>query len=253
MNLNLENQYNFPIKLVPYSTGQQILRVDTGEILSTVTKKYNLITHSEAVKTLEDCFSQSGLSNEINVEKAFLFGASKTSLFMSFSTKKEIKFNKDLFKICFYLRNSYDALSRFTIGASLLRLVCSNGMYSPDKSCFISIKHLGKSVHSRVVDFISEGYKSIENIIKYFRTFEKTPFIGERVLVGVKEYEQMLEMNIFDTYRNTLGNNVYAEYQGYTDWITHKCIDNKKEVYNKKLIPKLLEKINERNNKRSHK
>ena len=132
---------SFPVKEVPayyeimtnggkscreVSTNHKfIIREDTGNVLSCMSKDYKLVTNKEIINYAEPIVNKRGGK----FKEAEIFGNGARSIMKWHFPKEKVKVSKDdILHPEIMIKNSYDGTIGVNVVAGAFRLICSNGM-----------------------------------------------------------------------------------------------------------------------------
>lgn len=229
--------YNFEVekKAVQVCGGQKIpninaiIRKDTGQVLSTVSNRYQLFTHNEVVESFESALDISGNefknrrvdtflpSNGAKMFRKYTFPDIRINIGKDYVTKKD-----DEVELTLELRNSYDGSLRigFTYGA--YRLVCSNGLVIGQLFSSLTKKHYQSLQLNDIVnefqncpDILKRQASLWESWKEIPMTFNEASGIFENIYAPKKTKDRILER--FEIEEPTK----YGLYQAVTWDITH--------------------------------
>jgi hypothetical protein len=176
----MNQQYNFPVSIVPITAGSKtipnkfaIVRKDTNEPLSIVSKRYNLLKHADVI----DTFKQSlvGLDYDEKTE----LGKNGAQLFATYTFKdKSLEVAKDdIVAMRLILRNSYDGTKTFQLALGACRLVCTNGMVIAKDIFSFSLKHYSNQMPEieKISERITGMMKSFKELLPAMQKMDKQP------------------------------------------------------------------------------
>jgi hypothetical protein len=106
-----------------------IIREDTNEVISCVTKKYNLVTNQEIINKATPILKK--YEAKLQECKTFANGA-RTQWTWRLPSNKLTVTTGDVINPQIIIKNSYDASTQVGILGGIFRLVCSNGMVVGD-------------------------------------------------------------------------------------------------------------------------
>jgi len=192
--MNLKSTF-FPVTLVPvphpYSEEyneqpdtkyRYVMRNDNGEVLSIVTKDYQLVENEKLIEAIMPSIDSFG--GELLECKLFGDGA-RVQYRFSFPNKKITIHEKDDLIPEVVIKNSYDGSTAITVMAGAFRLVCTNGMVIGEIVDYFKNRHLTDVDVSKLNDII---YSTIEKTVTY---------LSEKV-VKLAEISPVKEQHIID-------------------------------------------------------
>jgi len=177
-----------------YTGVDALVREDTGDFLSVVTPKYQVVTHKEANAFAEKLFER----NNLNYEEGHISVNEKGTKFLREFRFTDMNFNPGTFESTaldyngredthtptVILRNSYDKSSSLDFIFGGFRMICSNGVIIGDTLQRIRYKH------TQVPDFPKIGRQLLEGLENTVEGFKKT--YTELNAVHADPYLQML-------------------------------------------------------------
>lgn len=239
----MKQEWDFPVALqdVPNSQGYRLIRTDTGEKLSFVTKSYEIVTHRQVQEYFEKQLKESGLI--VQRKSINMFGHSSSSMAVSYTFKGTTQMVKDKYATIVRVTNSYDKMSRITLALGLERFGCLNQVYgAKGTEFFMRQRHMG-DVYNNLHSFLDKRKALMTEIDDKFARMLKRKPIGERVVVTNTEYEEEMP-EMFEKYYDSLGKNMYGEFQAYTDFISNHTEGNKRMRYNELILPAFTKQLN---------
>jgi len=128
-------------------------RLDTGAVLSPVTKDYGIVQNSDVIEVAEEAFDKAGLTNY--EREVFICRGGSTMRARYDFPQRTIKLPKvgDELGLRLDVNNSFDRTTRVSFGLGMIRLVCTNGMTSMNREFSMNRKHSNQIN----LDFISKA------------------------------------------------------------------------------------------------
>lgn len=240
----LFTNYNGESVAVP--NRKAIIRSDTGEVISTVGHKYNVIQNEPIFGALDQAIIESGIDTTDAYKRvSIVSGGAKAILGYSFPAYQEKITNRDVgdvVRLSLLAINSYDASSPFITDFREDRLACQNSMVSPlTVAAFrgrhtqnLEIEHAVEKIRRSIDVFCTKAdlYKrwANENISIDFamRCFSKLSVMkGHTTKVNEKTLNEYLEQ--FNKEVRVLGHNKWALYNTLTHISTHSMVRKNKD------------------------
>lgn len=147
----LSTQWDYDVQLVRTfdadgnkAPGFHTKRMDTGELIASVSNHYKVVQTRDLVDTAEDAFRSVGLEWERTI-RATRDGArvwAEYNFPNEVVTPPKLKVGNAM-GMRLTLGNSYDKTQKASFALGMLRLVCSNGMTALDKEFDFSKRHTG--------------------------------------------------------------------------------------------------------------
>ena len=193
----LESSY-FPVEKVDVGMGKfAIIRRDTGDKLSDVSKRYTLIRNRDVFQPFVDRFGVG------NIKKFYGWGKSKY-YYMEINTGREFNFGTeekpDIVLERLVIQNSYNKTRSFSFMLGAFRTVCANGLYTGN--AYINYKkiHVGKIDIMKLVFQALLRYE--DNSFDNWNKFKEVPLTMERQIEIVNEFEtkQLTEEKLKDRF-----------------------------------------------------
>jgi len=242
-NMNL---VDFPVETQPVfdQLGNEIqgskcvVRTDTNAVLGVHGSRYHLVKHSDIVDRVYDAVQTANISQDFQLKFSLADNGAKMRgdiIFPNITIAPKVG-DISQFRVSF--TNSYDASWSFSMMANALRLVCTNGMVTPNAYAHSKYKHTmniniegaANKVRLGLDGFFNEEsnwkawqqvYVSDEMAEKFFKaTIAKAP---SRQVIAQKSNEKQLEslLSIWAYEKSVLGPNKWALYNAMTYWSTH--------------------------------
>jgi len=242
---NTTNDWNFETVKEPVMrpNGQvmeniyNLVRTDTDEVLHTHNNSYTILSHDDAVNAAYDAVKEADISQDFSVDIKCMDSGRKlkgTILFNDLTIEPQegdhVKLRMDFF-------NSYDASWAYANQLAGLRLVCTNGMVSPQAIAKVWARHTANINVQASVSQIAQGMETFfhnkeqwqewmkvkvsrdqaEALFKDTVVKRRTKATDERY--NAKQLEVLLGQ--LDTEFSTLGKNKWALYNCLTHWSSH--------------------------------
>ena len=242
---NTTNDWNFETVKEPVMrpNGQimeniyNLVRTDTDEVLHTHNNSYTILSHDDAVNAAYDAVKEADISQDFSVDIKCMDSGRKlkgTILFNDLTIEPQegdhVKLRMDFF-------NSYDASWAYANQLAGLRLVCTNGMVSPQAIAKVWARHTANINVQASVSQIAQGMDTFlhnkeqwqqwmkvkvsrdqaEALFKDTVVKRRTKATDERY--NAKQLEVLLGQ--LDTEFSTLGKNKWALYNCLTHWSSH--------------------------------
>ena len=242
---NTTNEWNFETVKEPVMrpNGQimeniyNLVRTDTDEVLHTHNNSYTILSHDDAVNAAYDAVKEADISQDFSVDIKCMDSGRKlkgTILFNDLTIEPQkgdhVKLRMDFF-------NSYDASWAYANQLAGLRLVCTNGMVSPQAIAKVWARHTANINVQASVSQIAQGMDTFfhnkeqwqqwmkvkvsrdqaEALFKDTVVKRRTKATDERY--NAKQLEVLLGQ--LDTEFSTLGKNKWALYNCLTHWSSH--------------------------------
>lgn len=221
---------------VPEAMAMAVVNTDTGKPLGIHTNSYKLVSHEEVYHAVIDAVEESNISKDFKVN----FGTMRTGA----QFRGEVIFDDlviepvkdDIIKYRLRFWNSYDGSLSIGIMCDGLRLWCLNGCTTPDTiagyrakhTSNINIKAMGKSIgHSLdmfhnnrdVYKLMADTHLSYAEMEHNLMNFCRYTTASGKVRLNMKRYTEVKEC--IDNNIKLLGDNLWALYNGLTQWATH--------------------------------
>jgi hypothetical protein len=191
-----------------------LYRADNGQQLSVVSRKFNLITHQEAVQPVENVL------NKMQIQGSYKYELDKNGarLFAKI-TLPEYKFDpavdmavkntadgnpeSDTYAPMLIVENAYDRGKSYNLSFGMYRFVCSNGVRIGKMIQKLSIRHFGDKYQlPEIEDFVADNlHKSIQGVKTLYAKTNKLD--GKDVLLDLiasdviaERYKKMLMLEL---------------------------------------------------------
>lgn len=144
---SINKSIDFPVDQVDLYTDDKIkapakaiIRTDTDEVLSVMSKNYKLVSHKEVFNDAVDYLDNSGFDYQIQKDEIIKKGS---RMIVEFSIPELIHKYEDSDTLDFrlYFKNSYDGSWSFDFSCGFYRLICSNGLIIGDVLQKFAKKH----------------------------------------------------------------------------------------------------------------
>lgn len=205
--------YDFPVKeedqlrpdgsLIPNK--KSIVRVDTGEWLSSVSRGYKIITHNEVMGAAHQYISRLGAP-----ESRYFLNKNGCELVGEFTfTDKTIALEKgDLVGLRVYVTNSYNGTRSVGFKVGAMVLACKNGMMLPGEKT-VGFRHR----HNTEFEL---NFPDPELVMMSFGNYKQKWDALAKIELDVNEYMSLLEQAIGE---NVVSRDVHkAEMTEPTAW-----------------------------------
>lgn len=230
--------WNFDVKLIPHaiSQGLSLVRTDTDELISFVTRQYELIKHKDVIQMFEKEFKQKGI--QVIKRDILMYGTLDSSMSVVYRLDVPMIIYKDNYMLIIKINNSYDRQSKLSGELGLWRQICENGAFGFKKEYGFNVRHIGNAgEHLEIL--LDRKEEFIKKALEVFKRMKKFKPVNEPILVTKKEYEKIRTL-FEEVYKPELGNNMFAEFQSYTDFITKDTFGNKKQRYESEILNKFI-------------
>ena len=243
-----DTNYDFPVakKNIQVCGGRTIpnlnaiVREDTGEVMTTVTDRYKISTHTDVVNTFEEALDASGSDfkrrnivtrlpkNGARMFRKYSFPDIKVTL----DEKDHVTGKPDEINMTLELRNSYDGTIGIGYQCGAFRWVCSNGLFSGEMFSQLAKKHtLSFEIDDMVAQFqeaprvlernveIWNGWKDIEIPVmdaKDFIAQTKTPEKFQEQVLKQYELEEMTKFGLYQAVTNVITHTTKARNENDT-------------------------------------
>lgn len=240
------NLIDFPVETQPVfdQLGNEIqgskcvVRTDTNAVLGVHGSRYHLVKHSNIVDRVYDAVQTANISQDFQIKFSLADNGAKMRgdiIFPNITIAPKVG-DISQFRVSF--TNSYDASWSFSMMANALRLLCTNGMVTPNAYAHSKYKHTmniniegaANKVRIGLDGFFNEesNWKAWQQVHvsdamaeKFFKaTIAKSP---SRQIIAQKSNEKQLEslLSIWAYEKSVLGPNKWALYNAMTYWSTH--------------------------------
>lgn len=244
--LDTMNLVDFPVETQPVfdQLGNEIhgskcvVRTDTNTVLGVHGSRYHLVKHSDIIERVHDAVNAANISRDYQVKFSVADNGAKMRgdiIFPNITIAPKVG-DISQFRVSF--TNSYDASWSFSMMANALRLLCTNGMVTPNAYAHSKYKHTmniniegaADKVRIGVDGFFNEesNWKAWQQVhvddrmaeLFFKHTLAKAP---SRQVLKHKNNEKQLEnlLNIWSYEKSVLGPNKWALYNAMTYWSTH--------------------------------
>lgn len=242
---NTTNDWNFETVKEPVMrpNGQimeniyNLVRTDTDEVLHTHNNSYTVLSHDDAVNAAYDAVKEADISQDFSVDIKCMDSGRKlkgTILFNDLTIEPQkgdhVKLRMDFF-------NSYDASWAYANQLAGLRLVCTNGMVSPQAIAKVWARHTANINVQASVSQIAQGMDTFFHNkeqwqqwmkVKVSRNqaealFKATVVKRRQKATDERHNAKQLEVLLgqLDNEFSTLGKNKWALYNCLTHWSSH--------------------------------
>lgn len=175
----------FPVAKIDRGMGKySIIKVDTGDVISDVSKRYTLIKNEDIFQPFIDKFGIDNINGFIG------YGKGKYS-HMSIKTGRQFNFGTeekpDIIKEQIIIENSYNKTRSFRFMFGAFRMVCSNGLYSGN--CSISYRkiHVGEIPVQELIDNVINNYE--KNSFELWKSFREIPMTLSEQIKMIETFE----------------------------------------------------------------
>lgn len=223
---------DFPVALVPihreHNGGMEVIphrfavaRLDTGQVLSVVSDRYQLVPHTQILEMVDDALEFRDLGpvpRGIYVDR----GGGRMRALFKFPALEHTVWGPDRICPCLKIENTYDGTSRISIHIGAFRFVCTNlavGGGGAFAGGFMSI-HAGEIPLERVGEQLTNYLDRFADIVEFYRVWSQRP-LGESGRDSVMEGLPLRAGRIiFDRLRPD--DTVYDGYNVCTSYATHE-------------------------------
>jgi hypothetical protein len=239
-------------------------RLDTGEVLSPVTKDYGIVQNGVCIDKVRDTFSTRPDLGDYEESISILNGGRQMRARYTFKNHT-IKIPKvgDELGLRLTVNNSFDRSLRVSFTMGMLRLVCLNGMTSIDEEFGLTRKHSAKfdvSFIQGALDSALDGFTAFGkegNILTKMAETNVTQEQGLSILQNLTKKNVISEISregIAQVWNNPRaedkGRNVYNLLNASTDFITHQLEGGKYQLAERTTanVTRWMEKATKRRN-----
>lgn len=235
------NDFDFPVAVAPIYTGEgdkqreisrrkAIVREDTGDILSVVSSKYQILEHKHVIEGVRSAL------DGVDYQEKIQMGSNGRNFLVTadLPMERSIEVQKgDILSLRIMARNSYDGTSAFQLMLGAVRLVCTNGMTGFTHAFQYSQRHIGTAT---TIGVKAEELRSgIEQLSAQFRQMQ--PVFADMTKTPVRHEADELFSNglvpspfpqyLLDEARERfeaepMGGTKWGYYNSLTFAITHK-------------------------------
>jgi hypothetical protein len=223
----LKLDYDFPVHTEKVFTAKgteapkirAVVREDTGEIIASVSNKYQLIPHAEVVAIANQFMEAFGLpetKHYVAHNGAVMIGC------YTFKNQTAAVTVGDQVGMRLYLKNSYNRATSLQLRVGALVLSCLNGAVSNRSIFNIAIRHTGK--HAKIeFPFQDRVLEAYGNQVKRWRQFAELPVTREEYSSLINDVWRRGGVNKeqFEVLANQDADNVWHTMQNLTNQITH--------------------------------
>lgn len=219
-------------------------RLDTGEVLSPVTKDYGIVENAPLIGGARDVFSSRGDLGDYEENISVLNGGRQMRARYTFKNHTiTVPQVGDELGLRLTVNNSFDRSLRVSFTLGLLRLVCANGMTVIDKEFALTKKHSNKFDVSFIKDALGkalDGFSAFGeegNILTKMAETAVTQEQGLAILLNLTKKNVISEISregIAGVWNNPReedkGRNIYNLLNASTDFITHQLESDKYQL-----------------------
>lgn len=137
--------------------------IEDNRVIAIVNKRFKVIPHSIVDDLAEQIIKEYNMYTDDRFTGYRRYGA---MYFRTLYSTEERTINDESFRVGLLLTNSYLGNAALKAEISLLRMICSNGMFFPYRLGTIRAVHLGKGVEDTVLKFSMEVDELTSNIDK---------------------------------------------------------------------------------------
>lgn len=212
-----------------------LVNAHSGQVMGIVSQNYRTVSNEEIFSSFTQAIEQSGINTD-NAEVKVKFHNNGAKTMVDFVFPNElIEVRGDQTALSITALNSFDGSTRYVTKAGGLRLKCFNGQilgkiagsYNSLHNPNLDVKKGAEQVMRMVQDF--------QNAQEYWNTLIDRGLEGAVIdevigqFLGVDMTEENvwrkpnvnLIYNTWNAYKKELGNNAFALYNVFTDYITH--------------------------------
>lgn len=233
------SDFNFKVEKTPLFTRDgkpttlfATQRVDTGEVLASVSDSYGVVQNEDAVSAIEDGFISAGLTNFERSAYVLRGGAALQMRYDFKDHQIKVPKVKDVLGLRITMKNSFDGSSPLSFEVGYLRLVCTNGMVSMIKEFSLMKKHFGQInmdlIKGSLKDAIEKAHSGVEIFGKmaairldHDRGNLMLERMSEKKMVSGKIVEGVSSLWNTPTYREDQSRSLYSLYNAFTQHLTH--------------------------------
>lgn len=223
-----EKDYNFPVELQSCytDTGKEIpgvktvVRLDTNIPISSVSPRYRIITHSDAMASAYRLMESLGMP-QTTIEMSPT-GAALCAISEYKDITKALKVG-DVVGLRLLARNSYNRTSAFSIKVGLKVLSCMNGMVSHKDYFDIKIRHTGSGKIDFQMPSPAMVHEALEEEVQNINSYSLNRLEDPDVLIFDAQRRGLLTQEgvEFALGNRTAESTVWDLYQSFTNHITH--------------------------------
>ena len=209
---------------------EAIVRTDTNEVVSVVSKRYNLLEHRTGLRDAAAALTK--LNQGFRLSKLAVTG-NGSRMFAHFEGSKEYDLGKgvrkvgDLIRPVLILQNSIDGSSRFGFHIGALRLVCTNGMTSAVTFSSVFVKHTSQVDFDEILHSGSFALGKLEEVsIPTWQHMMVTPVNKEFAIQQLSDKKlgipDMVNKRVIELSREPSTDTLWDLYNHYTYHLTHE-------------------------------
>jgi len=220
--------------------GKAIFRVDTKEVITTVSKDYQVITHIDMLKNVEDTLKINGLDFELfDINEG---GKNKNRVYVNYLLPSyKFTVDEDVYIPFIQAYSCYDKFLSYGLLTGLYRIDNESAFLVFDKTLLAKRRHLrGKleltedMIHiEKWISTLGELRRKISDLRNPSNSTETLLIEGENIIrkvIKAKRHRRIFkELNILPEYVKRFGNTKYALFVALSEYVTHGLIDDKKK------------------------
>ena len=239
-------------------------RLDTGEVLSPVTKDYGIVQNADCIDKVRETFStRPDLGNYEETVSVLNGGRQMRARYDFKNHTVEVPKVGDELGLRLTVNNSFDRSLRVSFSLGMLRLVCSNGMTSVQEEYGLTRKHSAKFDISFIQDALGkalDGFTAFGkegNILTKMAETYVTQEQGLAILQSLTKKNVISEVSregIAQVWNNPREEdkerNIYNLLNASTDFITHQLEGDKYQLAERTTanVTRWMEKATKRRN-----
>jgi len=246
---NLMNQldnanvlFNVSEELLTTSSGivipnkKALINTQSGKVMGIVSNQYRTVSNQEIFETFTKEIEQSDLNtDDVQVKVKFHKNGAKTLVDFIFPNET-IEVNGDKTALSITALNSFDGSTRYVTKAGGFRMKCANGQVLGKVAGSYTSLHNPKLDVQKGAERVMKMVQEFQNAQEYWDTLLERNLDGEVVDAVIMQFlgldpnadEDIFRKpnvskvyNLWSQYKKELGNNAFALYNVFTDFITH--------------------------------
>lgn len=228
------NGFNY--ESIPQNMAMAVVNSETNQALGIHTNSYKLVAHAEVYNAVSKAIEEANISKDFTITHGTMRNGAQYRGEVIFNDLVIEPVVDDIIKYRLRFWNSYDGSLSIGIMCDGLRLWCLNGCTTPDTIAGYRAKHtsniniegMGKSIgHSldmfhnnrKVYKLMADTYLSYAELEHNLKNFCRYTTASGKVRINEKRYTDVKQS--IDTNIHLLGENLWALYNGLTQWATH--------------------------------
>lgn len=217
--------------------GKAIVKVESSEIITTVSDDYKLITHKDMLDNVEDTLRRSGLQFQLfDINEG---GKNKNRAYVNYLLP-DYKFDieGDVWVPYIQAYSCYDKFLSYGLLTGLYRIENESSFLIFDKTILASRRHLRGNLEltedmveiSKWISKLGELRRKIKNFLQLQLIDPDLQVVSpmEKVIKVKKHRERFIESRLLSLYAQKFGSNNYSLILSLMDYATHGLWDEKK-------------------------